>query len=607
MRYRYRQGSHLLSLFLLVLGLGLASGCEIEPHDDQEVPRRERPLNLVFVLSDALRASNLPTYGYPRQTAPFLTRLADESLVFRDHLANYPGTPNSVSQIMTGRLMPPLLMGADWALTSIRKVESDLPILPRILSDAGYSTGLVSSHPWFNRSARVLDHFDSASVVMPNPPQTYAAFESLLEPSLDFLDGRAQDGRPFFLYIHSMDTHAPYRLREDHEPPSGPIEWPDSYDRYDSEILYTDHGVERLVAHLKDLGLWEQTLFVFTSDHGEDLHELGPEWWNEAHGSSLHRSQLHVSLIVSVPGAGDLRGEYEAQSRHVDLLPTLMSLLGVGTPAEDLHIDGRDLLASGLQVGPHDAKSPAQGLREGASGRYSVAYSWRYWSLYRGEHEAIYDQWTDEVTLYRSVPDARNYPMPEEVHDPELKKELGTLLARERRTHLGRFLALPPEPPVRAIVGIPTTVVHGETESMRTFVRSPMDDLWMLKNHQLLLSDPREEPDPLVLATPWAPGVYRVAVRSPPQSGLSGSFRIQFLGADNPPLEVDAGNADARGWIGLGQQEIGEILKVRISRPQGGVALSAFALERIGAEAPEPSGDDAQMLEERLRALGYVQ
>src|SRR5262245_40929669 len=60
--------------------------------------------NVVLVVSDALRAASLPIYGYPRDTAPSLRRLAEESIVFENHVAHYPGTPMSVSQMFTGRL-----------------------------------------------------------------------------------------------------------------------------------------------------------------------------------------------------------------------------------------------------------------------------------------------------------------------------------------------------------------------------------------------------------------------------------------------------------------------------------------------------------------------
>src|SRR5690242_19596876 len=88
----FRGGILLLLGFLLVL----VGGCK---------SRADKP-NVVVILSDTLRASSMSLYGYPRKTTPHLSALAAESIVFDDHRAHFPGTPISVSQMFSGRLMP---------------------------------------------------------------------------------------------------------------------------------------------------------------------------------------------------------------------------------------------------------------------------------------------------------------------------------------------------------------------------------------------------------------------------------------------------------------------------------------------------------------------
>ena len=115
---------------VLVLG-GLAftvAGCG---GGTEPAPRDEPRYNLVFVLSDALRAYSLELYGYPRSTAPSLTALAAEGLVFEDHLVSYPATPGSVSQMFTGRFRSPHLMRATFLHAPARALGDDLLVLPR--------------------------------------------------------------------------------------------------------------------------------------------------------------------------------------------------------------------------------------------------------------------------------------------------------------------------------------------------------------------------------------------------------------------------------------------------------------------------------------------
>ena len=104
------------------------------------------PYNIVVVLSDALRAASLPMYGYPRDTAPHLAALARESRLFATHLAHYPGTTTSLSQLFTGRLVPPLLLGNKAIAVPVDAIPPDLLVLPEVLRAHGYRTGIVTSH-----------------------------------------------------------------------------------------------------------------------------------------------------------------------------------------------------------------------------------------------------------------------------------------------------------------------------------------------------------------------------------------------------------------------------------------------------------------------------
>lgn len=589
--------ARLLAASTACLGLLLGGGCG-NPSERGAPPVG---YNVVVVLSDALRAANLPLYGYPRETAPRLGELAAESVVFERHLANFPGTPVSVSQMQTGRLIPPLLMDYSPALAPVAALEEDLLVLPEVLRGAGYRTGIVTSHPWFNARARLLDHFDRQAVVEPREGEAYASFEELLPPAEAFLDEAPE---PFFLYLHSMDTHGPFRFHPGFDAYRDAPGWPPVYGAYDSEILYTDHGFGRLVDSLRSRGLLDRTVLVFTSDHGEELGEMGPEYWNRSHGYTVRRVQLHVPLVVRLPEGRSGGRRIAAPTSHLDLAPTLLRLARPGASLGGFRLDGRDL--SGQVTGTAQAGEPEDP---------QVAYGARYWGLYRGRLELHYDQWEDRYRLKRTETPRFNYPMSVPVEDPEAERRLVRELGRVHRELTRERLALPPNDrlPATNAIGVPTTRLSPEGTAP-TYALDPEDGRWGQNLSLRLEAGPRERPAPVTLTTPWVPGEYRVSARvdrtSAPQSGrlaLANRFRLRFPGAGGGWLDVDGSDAAESGLVDLGVHRFGRLFTVEVSEPEGGVAILGFVLERVdgGGAAAEDEAFPAE-LEEQLRALGYV-
>jgi len=600
--------SRALLLVLLAVGpvglVGLA-GCGGESSPRGVAPHK--PYNLIVFLSDALRASNLELYGYPRVTAPGLTRLAAESVVFDHHLAGFPGTPTSISQIMTGRLMPPLLMDAAYSRWPVRGLSDDLLILPRELRRRGYATGIVSSHFWFNERARILDFFDRQDIVLPHEGEPYAPYPRLIEPIERMLDGFAADpDKPFFLYVHSLDTHAPYHVHpapDSYPPQEG---WPRVFDAYDSEITYTDRWMGKVVDELRRRGLLDNSIFVFTSDHGEELGEMGPEYWNRSHGNTIRRVQLHVPLIVRLPGGRRGGERISAPTSHIDLAETLLDLADPGPTSGptssstseggrgDLRTDGRDLV-------------PLIEGREDPAPRTLVAYTWRYWGLFQGAHELHYDQWRDRFDLYETQTVNLNYPLSAPADDPDLARRMTRELraAFNRRTRERIGAPLPASPPDDAVIGLPTTVI--DRTEVPSYDHALDDGRWWLCETRLLEAGPEEHPAPVALATPWVPGKYRIRVRldgDRVEEGWQNRFRVR-IGDEPRGIELSGADADEEGLLDAGVHDLGRILALEVAAPQGGVAITGFRLTRVGAEATASPADRA--LEERLRALGYVQ
>ena len=330
------------SIFLI--GIVALSGVACEPMGVEQgapipVQRPKGKLNVVFVLSDALRAANLPQHGYDRDTAPGIGRWMSQGVLFENHYANSSLTPVSVSQMFSSRLKGPLLMDAQYRLAPVRAITDDLFVLPQFLKEEGYLTGIVSSHAWFNHNARVMKHFDVQKRVKPlksvywkdgakktRDLESYASFKRLWAPVRDLLvDAASQDG-PFFLYVHSMDTHAPFRCHRRFDRFCRVRKWYRAYNRYDSEIEYTDFWVQSVKRQLDMMGLGERTIFVFTSDHGEEFNEMGKGPTNRNHGYTARRALVHVPLAMILPGNPTPGRVYKGLTQHLDVGPTLASL-----------------------------------------------------------------------------------------------------------------------------------------------------------------------------------------------------------------------------------------------------------------------------------------
>jgi arylsulfatase A-like enzyme len=172
--------------------------------------------------------------------------------------------------------------------------------------------------------------------------------------ALELLAARSVD-RPYFLYLHYMDVHAPYRPEA--EGASGPpVELPGrgavddatlefEYRKesltgagveertialYDAGIREFDASLEELLAGITGAGFAENLLIVVTSDHGEGFREHG----TTEHGHNLYPEVVEVPLMFRWPGVLPAGVRIGAQVRSIDIAPTLLALAGVAIPDE---------------------------------------------------------------------------------------------------------------------------------------------------------------------------------------------------------------------------------------------------------------------------------
>jgi len=306
--------------------------------------------NLVLVLIDTLRADHLGFAGHARPTSPHLDALAEQAVVFEQAMAPSSYTRESVVSLFTGR-MPSRGGTGGWRTAPL----PEAPHLGERLREAGYRTGFFSNsvmlrNPGFTRGFEEAEHLSPSADLSGEGPR-------LSQRALRFV--REARSRPFALYLHYLDPHAPYDPGEDFlaglgaEPPAAPLDLyrevaahlpalrADGFGpgdprfealriRYEAEIRATDAAVATLLRGLDAEGVLDRTLVVVTADHGEEFLEHG----GIEHGWTLARESIHVPLLFAAPGALAPARVAERVSL-VDVLPSLAQLLGLplGDPA----------------------------------------------------------------------------------------------------------------------------------------------------------------------------------------------------------------------------------------------------------------------------------
>lgn len=333
---RYACGAVLLALFMLAC----RSSAE--------------PRNLVFISLDTVRRDHLPTYGYARDTAPAVDALARRGVVFWNAFAQHTQTDPSHTSMFTG--VYPHVHGNQM---NGHRLAPQWVTLAQVLQRAGFDTGAFVSGLPMDGDVTGLDRgFDVYDDEIAK--DSHRDGRLTVARAVEWLKRRTPDRR-FFLFVHLYDAHAPYlpagryaHLYRSTEP--GPrlthvqpghvvsdrngvqqLHLNGYVDRYDATIRYADDALAALLPHL-DL---ESTAVVVIADHGETL---GERWHMLDHGAAVFDEQIRIPLIVVAFGFAPRRVESSVET--VDLLPTLLELLGV--PIGDLPVQGRNLVPSML-------------------------------------------------------------------------------------------------------------------------------------------------------------------------------------------------------------------------------------------------------------------
>lgn len=293
-----------------------------------------RRFNVVLVVVDSLRADHTSAYGYRYDTTPYLSQLAGKAWVFERAYSQATNTSLSLPSLASGRDPGSF----DWKQgRNYPQPKQELQGLPHVFKSAGYYTAVSLNHRMSTRIPSVKQGYEDV-LVTPKAADWNSA-DYTAANAVTALERAARTKRPFFLFLHFDGVHTPYVGGKGRALPAfeNPIADVSDYDR---GIAQVDHSLRTLVGVLKARDLWDDTVLVFTADHGEAFGEHG----ETLHSTSCHRETVHVPLVVYVPGQPSKR--IATPVALTDVAPTLLELVGAKDALPNL--DGQSLLVPTL-------------------------------------------------------------------------------------------------------------------------------------------------------------------------------------------------------------------------------------------------------------------
>ncbi len=319
--------------------------------------------NLLLIGVDSLRADHMSLYGYQHLTTPHIERFASEGAVFENCFSPHIPTTSGYGGMLTGRDC----FGTDTvALRHRGPMAEGVPTLAEVLREEGYETTSVGFEK--NPAARGFDNYLNFPAWGSWEEGRSHKAENLNEVALPELERLAKTGKPFFLFLRHMDPHAPYLPPQPFERafyggdefdpenksmdpvfefrpfrdffatwmPPGITDKDYVIAQYDGAVAYMDACIQNIFARVSALGLDENTLIVFDSDHGETLYDH--ECYFDHHG--LYEPTLRVPLVFRMPGTVPAGGRFGGNAVLADVMPTILDILGVD---REIDFEGQSL------------------------------------------------------------------------------------------------------------------------------------------------------------------------------------------------------------------------------------------------------------------------
>lgn len=422
-----------------------------------------RRYNVLLVVVESLRSDQLETFGGERPVMPTVDAIAASGRRFTRHY----------TQASHSDYADPTVLSSHYPLRSnVYHVYPEVPPYPRVLiydvlTSLGYRAGIFSSQ---NEAWGGMKHYlDTGSLdrfvhsetydgptYVPDRDEGFAGWAKgtrrsgkiddrfTVNEAIEWI-GEAE--QPFVLYMNLQNSHVPYVVPSDFDPPfgSGRVSFPilfgsfpeDSVqavkDLYASSLAYVDSQLARLIEFLEESGRMDETVIVITADTGQAFYEHG----FTSHAGALYDEVMRVPLVIRSPGLEP--GEESGLSQHIDIPPTVLGLLGLPPHPS---FQGVDVLAADGTSTGLATDGPAEHLSEGVAGEpggrsvflVGQALEEQY-SLIEGRWKLIFDAKLGEYQLYDLEMD------PGELTDlsmarPELVGELARRLQAWRKAQL---------------------------------------------------------------------------------------------------------------------------------------------------------------------------
>jgi arylsulfatase A-like enzyme len=324
--------------------------------------------NIILISIDTLRADHLSCYGYHRPTTPNIDKIAAEGTIYKQNYSTGVWTPPGHASMLTG------LYVSEHGVYGERSLAADIPTIATVLKENKYQTagfvnnsqvgelvGFNKGHDLFVEVWKGVQSRTALEKIIKGgfrKIRKYLGYEDMGAKRTNFLFSdwinRIDKDKPFYCFLHYIESHnplsppVPFRKqfpgkyknidkdkvdRVAHNPLICYVEDINlndnevSYikDLYDGEIAYTDSIIGEIVSMLRSNNIYDNTMIIITSDHGEHFGEYG-HW---SHVASLHQEVLHVPLIIKYPKGIDYLEEVNGYTQLVDIFPTIMGVAGV--------------------------------------------------------------------------------------------------------------------------------------------------------------------------------------------------------------------------------------------------------------------------------------
>jgi len=317
----------------------------------------ERP-NIIIILIDALRRDHLGIYGYSRDTTPNIDDFSHNAIVFQHAISQSSWTNPSIASLFSS-LYPSThgcvtYFSPDDKSIAAAFLDHKIITLAEALKEKGYATGGFVANHWICSRLQFDQGFDVFDSVNEQKPPASQVSEKALKW---IAENRA---KPFFAYLHYIDVHgayaspAPYdslfkssEVREMSAAEQSRLDYLylegagnnlNYYiDQYDGCIRYVDHHIGEFLRALKKFDLFDNTIIIITSDHGEAFFEHGFCY----HGHSVYNEEIDIPLIIKFPESIRFPGSKHHRVELIDVTATIFSLVQYHCPYS---VDGWDLL-----------------------------------------------------------------------------------------------------------------------------------------------------------------------------------------------------------------------------------------------------------------------